>query len=179
MEPISLSLMAIGATGVALRRATRPPESIVEFPSPRLHATPRSAILAALGRCRLVPRKLATPGGGTLALSLSRFVARHGLQLSIQTSLATLFDARGDEADIVDGALRQRWAEFVICDLTGTPLCGVETVGRRADDRCDPVRREAFARASLPLVVLNARAGWEQNRARLAQALGLPPDAAG
>lgn len=182
MELIGFSLIAIGATGVALRRATRAPEaaeSVIEFPSPRLDDAPRSAILAALDRCRLVPRKLVAPGRGTLALSLSRFVALHGLQLGIATSLAALFEAEGDEAPTAEGALGRRWAEFVICDAAGAPLCGIETAGRRADDLPDPVRRPAFARAGLPLVVLDAQAAWEQNRARLAEALGMAPDAAG
>ena len=178
MEPISLSLIAISATSVALRRASANDANIVEFPSHRLDPEPRSSILATLGKCRLVPRKLVEPGRGTLALSLARFVAVHGLQLSIQTSLAALFDAQGEGKKAVNTSLRQRRAEFVICDAEGTPLCGIETAGRPTDGRRDPVRRKAFAQAGLPLVVLHANADWEKNRARLMEALGMEQDPA-
>ncbi len=178
MEPISLSLIAIGATGMALRRASRE-EDVVEFPPQRADAEAHASILSRLARCRLVPRKLTEPGRRSLALSLARFVAVHGLQLNMQTSLAALFESQGKDSSAIDVALRERRAEFVICDALGTPICGIETQGRpSAAGTIDSVQRQAFDQAGVPLVILRAQADWEENRIRLLEALGLAPELA-
>lgn len=180
MEPISISLMALSASSVAIRHIGNEMSgaNVLEFPVHRLDSKPRSTVLAALSSCIVKPRKLVEAGAKALADRLQGFATIHNLRLNAQVSLAALFDLEGEDTSAVATSLRQRRAEFVITAPDGTLLCGIELARRGKPGYSDAVRRRAFAQAGVPLVVLHTDADWAANRARLTEALDLSPEPA-
>ncbi|MEM8851256.1 MAG: DUF2726 domain-containing protein [Pseudomonadota bacterium] len=172
MEPISMSLVAIGASSMALRRATRDDPNMLPFETEGLAAA-GAALMGALSGCSLRPRPVVASGNRSMALQLARFASANGLQLNAQVSLDALFDAEGRTARFVSASLRQRRIDFALTDDNGTPVCGIEIVTAAHPGRGDSTRRVAFRKAGLPIVTLNAEDGWAPNRDRLAEALGL------
>ncbi|MEM7640946.1 MAG: DUF2726 domain-containing protein [Pseudomonadota bacterium] len=174
MEPISMSLVAIGASSMALRRATRDDPNILPFETEGLAAA-GAALMGALSGCSLRPRPVVAPGNRSMALQLARFAATNRLQLNAQVSLDALFDADGRTARFVSASLRQRRIDFALTDADGNPVCGIEIETAARPGRGDSTRRAAFRKAGLPIVTLKAEEGWPPNRDRLTKALGLDP----
>ncbi|MEM8825059.1 MAG: DUF2726 domain-containing protein [Pseudomonadota bacterium] len=172
MEPVSMSLVAIGASSMALRRATRDNPNMLPFETEGLAAA-GAALMGALSGCSLRPRSVIPSGGQSMALQLARFASIHNVHLNAQVSLGALFEAEGRTARFVSSSLRQRRIDFALTDNDGQPLCGIEIVTAAQPGRVDTARRAAFRKAGLPIVTLDAEDGWPANRDRLLQALGL------
>ena len=177
MEPMSLSLMALSASSMAIRRATATPEITLEFPAHRIDAQPRASVLSALA-AGLRKRKLFAPRQSDMLHALARFAASQGLRIDMQVSLAGLFETGDDDLSPVASALRQRRIDVVISDMEGMPLCGVELPAGRGPAHRDAVRRRAFAAAELPLLTLYDDSGWQTCHAELMDVLGVDLDAA-
>lgn len=170
MEPLSISLLALSASGLAICRATADGDTIIEFPAHRVDPAPRASILSTLA-AGLKMRKLFAPGQAEMLHALARFAAAEGLRIDMQVSLAALFD--GGEEGAVASALRQRRVDVVISDMDGTPLCGVELPAGRGPAHRDAVRRMAFDGAGLPLLTLHDHSDWKACRMALIDALKL------
>lgn len=177
MEPVTLSLMALSASGMALRRATDPSRVVIEFPAHRIDVQPRASVLSALA-AGLRKRKLFAPRQRDMLHALARFAATQGLRIDMQVSLAGLFETGDDDLSPVASALRQRRIDVVFSDMEGTPLCGVELPAGRGPAHRDAVRRRAFAAADLPLMTLYDDKCWDQCRVALMDVLGGGLDAA-
>lgn len=180
MEPVSMSLMAISATGMALRRATADEgeDNTIAFPSARLdhdRAMMRSSMLDRIAACTLSTRGLFTSEAQVLADRLGRFAVSHGVSVHAQVALSAIFEAEDDPA--VATSLRQRRADFVVASAEGTVLCGVEVDAGNGPTYRDAARRQAFARAGVPYLVMPVDVAWPVNRARLMAALGMETDA--
>lgn len=172
MEPISMSLLAISASGLAASRAIGD-DGVVDFPAHRIDPKPRASVLAMLA-AGLKKRKLFGPAQAEMLHALARFAAGQGLRIDMQVSLAALFD--GGEEGAVASALRQRRVDVVISDMDGTPLCGVELPAGRGPAHRDAVRRMAFDGADLPLLTIHDHADWMKCRAALTDVLNIDED---
>ena len=181
MEPLSLSLLAISASGLAASRSATRTMIVADFPALRLEPTPRTSVLSTLA-AGLRTRRLFRPSQSDMLHALARFAATEGLRIDMQVSLAALFEDPNEGA--VASALRQRRVDVVISDMDGMPLCGVELPAGRGPAHRDAVRRMAFDGAQLPLLTLLDHSDWSACRARLIDALKLneaianDPDAA-
>ena len=177
MDPASLSLIAISASGVALRRyAELSNNEIPEFPGHRIDGRPRQSVIVRLKETKVTLRPLIDAGREAIAKRLARFASVRGLRLNAQVSLAALFSV--EDAPDVEAELRRRRVDFVIADDAGLPVCGVTVVRGRGPSYRDSVCHQAFAAAGLPLVTMSLAASWAENRARLAAVVDSDPPAA-
>ncbi|MEM7489149.1 MAG: hypothetical protein AAF390_08490 [Pseudomonadota bacterium] len=163
MEPVSLSLVAIGASSMALRRATRDDPNMLPFETEGLAAA-GAALMGALSGGRFAPRPVARPASRSISLQLARFAAAQDLHLNASLPVGGTDD---DPARRVADALRDQRIDFALTDRDGTPVCGIEVVTAARPSRCD----DALRATGLPVVTLDADAAWAPNRDRLLETL--------
>ncbi|WP_298434306.1 hypothetical protein [uncultured Jannaschia sp.] len=177
MDPTGLSLMAISATSIALRRySDMSRDDVPAFPAHRIDGPPRASAIERLRMSGLRIRSLVDVGRQAISRRLGRFAAGLGLELHAQVSLAGIIEAPGDPA--VEAILRGRRLDYVLSDEYGLPLCGIALVSGPGPAYRDSVCQHALALVGLPLVTVSVRADWAETRARLTAALNLEPPAA-
>lgn len=163
MDPVSLSLMSIGSTSVALRRLAKKMEAErphpAEFVSSRGGNKPRASILRALSDATIRPRRILPPVSAHLIARLSRFAADNGLFVGANVALDTVIAVTDDE--LATAALAKRRVDLLICDLQGAPVCGVELAPRGGPDFSDHLTVRAFTQAGIPLISLPEDCDWE------------------
>ena len=177
MDPAGLSLLALSASSVALRRYNELSKGeIPAFPGHRIDGRPREGIIVRLKRARPRVRSLIDAGRERVARKLHRFAAASGMRLHTQVALSAVICVEGDPE--VAAALRWRKVDFLIADETGLPLCGIAVVQGTGPAYRDSVCHAAFRAAGLPMVTLSTCAEWDDIRAKLVAALKLDAPAA-
>ncbi|MEM9797484.1 MAG: hypothetical protein AAF919_13410 [Pseudomonadota bacterium] len=179
MEPISLSLMAISACSVAIRRidAAQRAErdaSTARAPKPGVHAL----VMNAVSQKNLERfAKTADPIG--LRGFLVSDAPRHDVATVLDLPLQECFDIDGPNSVLLKRALTARRVDAMICDPDGMPLCGLQLPPTDASFETDPIRNRVFRDAGLPLLVLPEDCTWHDALERVTRALdGHPQETA-
>ncbi|UWQ21343.1 DUF2726 domain-containing protein [Jannaschia sp. W003] len=197
MDPIMLSLLSIGASGMVIRRCLsrakaraadggRTTAAVAPDPLDRgREEGTRVSALRSLSRTGLRVRSLVRPEAEPVLAKFQRIANSENLLLGTQVSLGALFAPEEGSASAAaaaaDAVLAGRRVDVVLSTASGTPLCGVEIAPARGEGAApgfrDHVRARAFAAAGLPLATVPADADWTELRDLLCAAMGQPTEA--
>ena len=170
MDPLSLCLLSISSSSVAIRRIcaamARERSAPADYLAERIGDRARTSPLQELAAATVRPRRLVPEESAPMLYRLSRFALTHDLMVCGQVALEALFEigggARGAEA------LRGRRIDIVLCDREGVPLCGIElTAAGGGPSFRDHLRAQTFRQGFLQLLALPADADWAEVRDRL------------
>ena len=174
MDPVSLSLMALSACSVAVRRI----DAASRADAPRVPAAPapggpvRALVLDALSQTAL--RRVSDPAlSGVLPRMLGLRAPHHGLTHVADVRLDECLEPAGPERPILARAMAERRVDAVLCDPEGMPLLAVDLPAPGEDAPEDPIRDHCLAQAGLPRLVLPEDCVWHEALTRL-EAIFLP-----
>lgn len=171
VDPFSLSLLSLGVTSIALRRAkasmnaqTAEPETLPT------QALARKLMMHALAEASLRTEQQDPGDPAALAKTLALQPDYAGLTVELDVPLHTVFELEGERLDRIESILARRRVEAIIYDADGVPLCAL--CSPKSSKGPVPIISKLFAMTGVPLVTVPRGLNWREGMTLIDAAFG-------